>query len=130
MDIRLANKIQLIKQSRINAIRAVNHQLINLYWNIGEQICKKLEKSEWGDGVFTELAKYIQHNEPELKEFSDKNIWRMKQFYETYKVRLKLSTLLMEISWSYNLAIFSRWKSSENRAFYMNITKQGNYKFK
>ena len=53
----------------------------------------------------TELAKYIQRNEPEIKGFSDKNIWRMKQFYETYKDFPKLSTLLSEISWSHNLAI-------------------------
>lgn len=127
MDKRFTDIIQLIKQSRVNAIRAVNHELINLYWNIGEQICKKLEKSEWGDAVVTELAKYIQQNEPELKGFSDKNMWRMKQFYETYKDFPKLSTLLIEISWSHNLAIFSRCKTSEERAFYLNITKQENY---
>jgi len=49
--------------------------LINLYWNIGEYISIKLEKSEWGDSVVIELAKYIQKNEHEIKGFSDKNIW-------------------------------------------------------
>lgn len=74
MNKRFTDIIQLIKQSRTNAIRAVNGELINLYWNIGEYICKKLEQSEWGDAVVTELAKYIQQNEPDLKGFSDKNI--------------------------------------------------------
>ncbi|MEX0965957.1 MAG: DUF1016 N-terminal domain-containing protein [Bacteroidia bacterium] len=46
----------------------------------------------------TELAKYIQNNEPEIKGFSDKNIWRMKQFYETYKDFPKLSPVVREIS--------------------------------
>jgi len=100
MDNKFKDIVQLIKQSRTNAIRAVNDELINLYWNIGEYISTKLEKSEWGDSVVTELAKYIQQNEPEIKGFSDKNIWRMKQFYETYKNFPKLSTLLREISWS------------------------------
>jgi hypothetical protein len=77
--------IQLIKQSRTNAIRAVKADLIKLYWNIGEHISQKIEKSEWGDSVVTELTKYIQQTEPEIKDFSDKNIWRMKQFYETYE---------------------------------------------
>lgn len=108
MDKRFTDIIQLIKQSRAIAIRAVNAELINLYWNIGKQISAKLEKSEWGDSVVTELAKYIQQNEPEIKGFSDKNIWRMKQFYETYKNFPKLSTLSRQISWSHNLAIFSR----------------------
>ena len=107
--------IQLIKQSRENAIRSVNAELINLYWNIGAYITNKIEQAEWGDSVVSELAKYIQQNEPEIKGFSDKNIWRMKQFYETYKDFPKLSTLLREISWSHNLAIFSRCKTDKFR---------------
>jgi hypothetical protein len=100
MDKRFTDIIQLIKQSRTDAIRAVNAELINLYWNIGEYISKKIEQSEWGDSIVNELAKYIKNNEPAIKGFSDKNIWRMKQFYETYKEYSKLSTLLREISWS------------------------------
>ena len=84
MEKRFTDIIQLIKQSQINAIRAVNAELINLYWNIGEYISKKIEKSEWGDSVVAELANFIKTHEPEIKGFSDKNIWRMKQFYETY----------------------------------------------
>ncbi|RDB03141.1 PDDEXK nuclease domain-containing protein [Runella aurantiaca] len=130
MDKRFTDIIQLIKQSRINAIKAVNAQLINLYWNIGEYISKKIERSDWGDSVVAELAKYIQQNEPEIKGFSDKNIWRMKQFYETYKDSPKLSTVLREISWSHNLAIFSRCKTIEEREFYLKLAKQENYSFR
>ena len=78
--------------------------MINLYWNIGEYITKKIAQAEWGDSVVSELAKHIQQNEPEIKGFSDKNIWRMKQFYETYKDFPKLSPVLREITWSHNLA--------------------------
>ena len=130
MDKRFTDIIQLIKQSRTNAIKAVNAELINLYWNIGEYICKKIEQSEWGDSVVVELAKHIQQNEPEIKGFSDKNLWRMKQFYETYKDFPKLSTLLREISWSHNLAIFSRCKTIEEREFYLKFVKQENYSFR
>ncbi|MFL0683190.1 MAG: YhcG family protein [Algoriphagus aquaeductus] len=130
MDNRFTDIIKLIKQSRINAIKAVNAELINLYWNIGEHISKKIEQSEWGDSVVTELANFIQTQEPEIKGFSDKNIWRMKQFYETYKDFPKLSTLLREISWSHNLAIFSRCKTVEEREFYLKLAKQENYSFR
>jgi predicted nuclease of restriction endonuclease-like (RecB) superfamily len=130
MDIRFTDIIQLIKQSRINAIKAVNTELINLYWNVGKHISMKLEKSEWGDSVVTELAKYIQQNEPEIKGFSDKNIWRMKQFYETYKDFPMLSPLVREISWSHNLAIFSRCKTIEEREFYLKLAKQESYSFR
>ena len=130
MDNRFTDIIQLIKQSRTNAIKSVNAELINLYWNIGEYISKKIEQSEWGDSVVTELANFIQTQEPEIKGFSDKNLWRMKQFYETYKDFPKLSTLLREISWSHNLAIFSRCKTAEEREFYLKLAKQESYSFR
>lgn len=127
MDNRFTDIIQLIKQSRTKAIRAVNAELINLYWNIGEYISKKIEQSEWGDSVVTELANFIQTYEPEIKGFSDKNIWRMKQFYETYNDFPKLSPLVREISWTNNLLIFSRCKSIEEMEFYLKLVKQENY---
>jgi predicted nuclease of restriction endonuclease-like (RecB) superfamily len=130
MDERFTDIIQLIKLSRTKAIKAVNNELINLYWNIGEYLSNKLLKSEWGDSVVTELAKYIQQNEPGIKGFSDKNIWRMKQFYEAYKDFPKLSTLLREISWSHNLTIFSRCKTLEEKEFYLKQAKQENYSFR
>ena len=49
----------------------------------------------------------------EAKGFSDKNLWRMKQFYETYKdADEKLSALLRQISWTNNLTIMSRSETS------------------
>lgn len=130
MDNRFTDIIQLIKQSQTKAIKAANAELINLYWNIGEHISKKIEQSEWGAAVVKELANFIQTQEPEIKGFSDKNIWRMKQFYETYKDFPKLSTLLREISWSHNLAIFSRCKTVEEREFYLKQAKKENYSFR
>ena len=127
MDNRFTDIIQLIKQSRTNAIKAVNAELINLYWIIGEYISKKIEHSEWGDSVVTELANFIQVQEPAIKGFSDKNIWRMKQFFETYKDFPILSPLVREISWTNNLLIFSRCKTIEEMEFYLKYVKQENY---
>ena len=127
MDNRFTDIILLIKQARSQAIRAVNAELINLYWNIGAYVSNKLEQSEWGKSVVAELARYIQQNEPELKGFSDKNIWRMKQFYDTYKDAPKLSPLVREISWTHNLIIFSRCKSIEEKEFYLKMVNQEHY---
>ena len=113
MDNRFTDIIQLIKHSRTNAIRAVNAEMINLHWNIGEYISRKIEQAEWGDSVVSELAKYIQQNEPDIKGFSDKNIWRMKQFFETYRGFPKLSPVVREISWTYNMAIFQGARLSD-----------------
>lgn len=77
--------------------------------------------------MVTELANFIQTQEPEIKGFSDKNIWRMKQFYETYKNFPKLSPLVREISWTNNLLIFSRCKTIEEMEFYIKLVKQESY---
>lgn len=76
--------VQLIKQSRVNAIKAVNTELINLYWNVGAYINKQLANANWGEKTVDELADFIQKNYPELKGFSRRGLYRMKQFYETY----------------------------------------------
>ena len=127
MENRFAEIIQLIKESRVIALRAVNAELIKLYWDIGEYITKKIEQSEWGDSVVTELAIFLQTCEPGIKGFSDKNIWRMKQFYGTYKNFPKLSPLVREISWTNNLLIFSRCNTIKEMEFYIKIVKQENY---
>lgn len=127
MDHQFSDVIQIIKKSRTHAIKAVNAELINLYWTIGEYISLKVEKSQWGKSVVKELADFIQSSEPELRGFSDKNLWRMKQFYEVYKDFPKLSSLLREITWTHNLTIFSRCKTIEEREFYIKSAKQENY---
>ncbi|WP_312553225.1 PDDEXK nuclease domain-containing protein [Empedobacter brevis] len=84
MDKRFTDIIQFIQQSRNQAIKAVNVELINLYWNVGAYIKQKLAASEWGDKTVNELADFIQKNNPELKGFNRSGFYRMIQFYETY----------------------------------------------
>jgi predicted nuclease of restriction endonuclease-like (RecB) superfamily len=119
--------VNLIKQSRFKALQAVNSELINLYWQIGEYISKRVESEDWGKSVVVQLAEYLQENEPDLKGFSDKNLWRMKQFYETYKDAPKLSPLVREISWTNNLMILNRCKTIEEREFYLHLSAEERY---
>lgn len=119
--------IYLIKQSRSNALKAVNTELIDLYWRIGKYIYTKLKRSEWGKAIVTELSFFIQKYEPQLKGFSNKNLWRMKQFYETYHDFPKLSPMVREVSWTNNLLIFSRCKTIDEMEFYLRIVKAENY---
>lgn len=119
--------VLLIKQAQSKAIKAVNKELIDLYWNIGKYISAKIESSTWGESVVKELAEFLNRTDPTLKGFSDKNLWRMKQFYEAYKGFPKLSALLREISWTNNLTILSRAKSLEEKEFYLRLTIQEHY---
>ncbi|MFR9552423.1 MAG: PDDEXK nuclease domain-containing protein, partial [Rikenellaceae bacterium] len=109
----------LIRHAKGETLKLVNTALIDLYWSVGKYVSLKTANEGWGKSTVVELAKYLAHTAPNIDGFSDKNIWRMKQFYETYVAEPKLSTLLREISWSNNLAIMSRAKSFEEREFYM-----------
>lgn len=92
--------LQHIWQAKQKVFLQANTVLIDLYWQLGKTIAEKVESEAWGKGVVTELAKYIAQNDPESKGFSDKNLWRMKQFYETYHNDEKLATLWRALSWS------------------------------
>lgn len=118
--------VNLIKDSRAKAYAQVNTTLIELYWNIGGYISTKTIKENWGKGVVKELAEYIRLKDPTLKGFTDKNLWRMKQFYDTYKDEKKLATLWRVLSWSYNKRIMSL-KTMEEREFYLTLCSKENY---
>ncbi len=125
-----AEIIDLIKRAQFSAFHAINKELINLYWEIGEYISKRTMQEGWGKSTVQQLAAYIQKREPNIKGFSDKNLWRMKQLYDTYREDPKLSTVLREISWSHNLAILSKCKTNEERLFYITLSINENYTFR
>lgn len=117
--------LQHIRQARQKVFSQANTILIDLYWELGKTISEKVESEAWGKGVVTELAKYIAQNDPESKGFSDKNLWRMKQFYETYRANQKLSPLVRELPWTHNTIIFSRCKRQEEREYYLRTALAG-----
>lgn len=118
--------IQLIQKARNNAYRAVNSELINLYWDIGRYISERTQREGWGKCTVAQLAQYIQLKENNSKGFSDKNLWRMKQFFETYADAPKLATLWRELSWSHNRLIFPL-KNEVEREFYLRLSIQERY---
>ena len=89
--------ISLIKQVRNNTLMTVNTELINLYWNVGEYISKKIANASWGDGTIDELAKVILNEHPDLKGFNRSGLYRMRRFYETYAGSKFVSTLLTQM---------------------------------
>jgi predicted nuclease of restriction endonuclease-like (RecB) superfamily len=94
----------LITNAKHKAASQVNATLIELYWNIGQKVHKKVINNEWGKSIVVELAKFIKTTEPNIQGFSERNIWRMKQFYETYSNPefLKLPTVLTELQTTNN----------------------------
>lgn len=113
---------ELILRAKERAFQIVNTELISLYWNIGKYINTKIDNEDWGSGIVNNLANYLKKAEPNMKGFSSQNLWRMKQFYETYSKSEKLSTLVREISWSNILLITSKSKSEKEREFYIRLS--------
>jgi predicted nuclease of restriction endonuclease-like (RecB) superfamily len=114
----------LIAKAQINALKTVNKELINLYWEVGKYVSEKVGSGNWGKSVVEELSIFINSKYPSVKGFSSRNIWRMKQFFETYFQTPELSTLWTEISWSHNRLIFSKSKTIEEKKFYLLLAKK------
>ncbi len=119
--------IEIIENSRRDAFKAVNRELINMYWEIGKFVSEKVSKNEWGKSIVKELSDFIQHKNEGIKGFSPQNIWRMKQFYDMYSGNEKLSPLVREITWTNNLLIMAGTKSDEAREFYLRLCIKNHY---
>lgn len=79
-------------------MKAVNTTLINLYWRIGEEIYNQQQEKGWEKSIVEVLSKEIQKEFLEVKGFSASNLWRMRNFYLTYKDIENLAPLVREIS--------------------------------
>lgn len=121
------NIITIIEQAKMRAIKAVNTEMIDMYWQIGRYISEKAEQEGWGKSVVQDFAQFLKQTYPSASGFSAQNIWRMKQFYETYKDSEKLSPLVREITWSNNLLIMAGCKTDESREFYLKLCVANHY---
>ncbi|MDH2998467.1 hypothetical protein A1D22_10690 [Pasteurellaceae bacterium LFhippo2] len=144
--------VEMIQTSRSNAIRAVNAELVNLYWNVGAYVSHKLKQSEWGDKTVSELAKFIKETYPDIKGFERRNIYRMIQFYDSYAFGEFVSpavaqlekeivtpavtqfvyqdishSILAQLSWTHHSIIFSRCKTDIEREFYIRLCIKERY---
>jgi len=107
--------LRLIDAARTRAVAAVNTTLIELYWSIGEYISRKIESAAWGEGVVEQLAAHIARKHPTMRGYTRRNLFRMRQFYETYRGDEKVSALLTQLPWSHNLLILGKSKRAEER---------------
>jgi predicted nuclease of restriction endonuclease-like (RecB) superfamily len=113
--------LALIDAARAKAAAAVNTELIDLYWQIGEYLSRRIADGGWGEGTVKALADHIRRRQPTARGFSAQNLWRMRQFYETYRAQPKLSALLRELPWTHNLFILGKCKRQEEREFYLRL---------
>jgi predicted nuclease of restriction endonuclease-like (RecB) superfamily len=124
LEASFAEVVGLIEQARQRAYKAVNTEVVGLYWQIGEYISGKLAAAEWGEGVVDKLAQHLARVMPGRRGFSVQNLWRMRQLFDTYRGDKKLSPLVRDLPWTHNLIILSQSKRPEEREFYLRMAAQ------
>ena len=143
----LADIKQRIRTAQTRAMRAVNTELIRLYWEIGQMLDARQHAEGWGAAVIPRLARDIRNELPEIKGFSERNIKRMLAFYREYadvkfaadfvpqavaqletdqKVPQAMALLpgdaLLALPWGHHLLLMEKIKDAETRHWYMQAT--------
>ncbi len=113
-----------VRNAQYQALKAVNTELVGLYWDIGRMIAERQEQSGWGKSVVKLLSQDLQQEFPGISGFSVQNLWYMRQFYQEYHAHQKLQPLVGEIAWAHNLVIMSKCKDPLQREFYIRMTRK------
>jgi predicted nuclease of restriction endonuclease-like (RecB) superfamily len=113
-----------VRAAQFAALRAVNTELVGLYWDIGRMIVGRQEAAGWGKAVVARLSEDLKREFPGVAGFSVQNLWYMRQFYAEYHADERLQPLVGEIAWAHNLVIMSRCKDPLQREFYLRMTRK------
>jgi predicted nuclease of restriction endonuclease-like (RecB) superfamily len=131
---------ELIYRRQYEAMKRVNTELIQLYWEIGEEINRQQAEKGWGKSIVDVLAQELQKEFPGVQGFSARNLWRMRNFYLEYSRQailppsaaeldepartVNLPPMVAEISWTKNYVIMEKCKDPLEREFYIKMTKR------
>lgn len=113
-----------IRSAQYEALKAVNKEMIALYWEIGRRITEQQAALGWGKSVVETLSRDIQKEFPGIKGFGSSNMWDMARFYAEYQSNEILQPLVGEISWSKHIVILTKCKDTRQRQFYILATKR------
>jgi len=124
----LAGLKKKIKSTQIKAALSANREVIELYWDIGNELYEKQEKQGWGNSIVDNLEKDLIAEFPDIKGFSRRNLFYMKGFYSFYKSDFeKVQQLVAQIPWGHNVLIISKSKSLEESIFYLTETMKNGW---
>ena len=113
-----------IRSAQYEALKAVNKEMIALYWEIGMRITVQQTALGWGKSVVENLSQDIQKEFPGIQGFSARNMWDMARFYSEYQSNEILQPLVAEISWTKHIVILTKCKETQQRQFYILATKK------
>ena len=119
--------VRMVTSHRNNAYRKINEELVAMYFEIGKYLSEKMKTEKWGQKTIESISEQIKQNLPTIKGFEKANLYRMIQFYETYRDNIIVSPLVRKISWTNNLIILHHKSSIEEKEFYIRLCIKNNY---
>jgi len=132
--------------ARISAARAVTHEAILLYWDIGCGIVEKQKTHGWGDSVVEMVAADLRRAFPDMRGFSPDSVWRMRQFFSEYAdpsflqqaaaetpgkpaalshdefLAQIVPELLAPVAWGHHIELLKKVKAPAARLWYLRAT--------
>lgn len=117
-----------IKVAQIKAAVNVNTQLIELYWQLAEEIVQKQSTSDWGDAILEQLSVDLRLSFPNVGGFSRRNLYAIRQWYLFYSSQYKIVPQpVAQIPWGHNRLIISKIKDIEQAIFYCRATVENGW---
>jgi len=120
----LAEVKERVRAAQYAAFRAVNKELVVLYWDIGRMISKRQVTGMHGDAAVEQLASDLRMEFPGVGGFSRRNVFYMREFYIAYRDLPKVQPLVAQIGWTQNLIVLQRCRDPLEREFYIRMTKK------
>ena len=114
--------INAINSAKYEAYKSLNKHHIGLNFEIGKLIVNNQESNNWGKSIVDTLSLDINKQIDGIKGYSPQNLWRMRQFYLTYRDEAELLELAMKIPWGQNLLIMHKVKDNKERKYYLTET--------
>ena len=113
-----------IRSAQYEALKAVNKELVGLYWDIGKMISEKQKELGWGKSVVENISMDLRNEFPKNRGFSVTNLWHMVKYYAEYKDDTILQSLTKEIGFTHNVLIFRKCNERLEQSFYVKSVKK------
>lgn len=116
-----------IGAAQIKAAMTVNRQLLELYWQLGRDIYEKQQKANWGDGLIGQLSRDLSAAFPNMKGFSKRNLFFIRQWYLFYRDDEIVKQVVAQIPWGHNVLIINKIDNIVEALFYIRETIKNNW---
>jgi predicted nuclease of restriction endonuclease-like (RecB) superfamily len=89
-----------IRESQARAARALNTELVMLYWSIGRDILAQQQAAGWGDDIVGRIAEDLRIATGSARGFSRRNLFYMRRFAALWPEAEEVPSVMAQISWT------------------------------